>query len=54
MIFIVGIVFLIALAVCLAEAYYERDFPRRTIIFLLVMTVALLLSLGAFKAPWWR
>lgn len=47
MIFIVGIVFLITLFFSLAEAYYERDLPRRTVIFLLAMAVAMLFTVGA-------
>lgn len=47
MIFIVGIVFLITVFFALAEAYYERDIPRRTIIFVIVMAIALLCSVGA-------
>lgn len=47
MIFIVGIVFLITVFFMFAEAYYERDIPRRTIIFAIVMAIALLCSVGA-------
>lgn len=47
MIFIVGIVFLITVFFALAEAYYEHDIPRRTIIFAIVMAIALLCSVGA-------